>query len=70
MIRKCFNCGAELPMNSIKCKKCGYMPDLEFARVCPNKRGCNCTIKEGRCNYMKAYQTCPIKNRADRECGY
>ena len=46
------------------------MPDLEFARVCPNKRGCNCTIKGGPCGYMKAYQTCPIKNKADKECGY
>ena len=69
-MRKCFNCGADLPMNSIKCKECGYMPDIEFARVCPNKNMGKCTIKNELCGYMKAYQTCPTKNKADRECGY
>lgn len=69
-MRKCFNCGALLPMNSIKCKKCGYAPDLEFKRVCPNKQGANCSIKGGLCGYMQPYQTCPVKNEADSTCGY
>ena len=69
-MRKCFNCGADLPMNSIKCKECGFMPDIDFIRVCPNKQGCNCTISKSRCSYMQPYQTCPIKNKADAECGY
>ena len=32
MKRKCFNCGAILPLNSLKCKECGYVPDIEFMR--------------------------------------
>lgn len=70
MDRICFNCGAKLPMNSIKCKECGYAPDVEFARVCPDKRGCNCILTGKRCDYMKTYQTCPTKNRAESEYGY
>ena len=35
MTYNCFNCGAPLPMNSIKCKECGYTPDIEFMRKCP-----------------------------------
>lgn len=69
-MRKCFSCGADLPMNSIKCKVCGYAPDLEFARVCPNKNMGKCTLTGELCNYMNQYQTCPIKNKADSECGY
>ena len=69
-MNKCFSCGADLPMNSIKCAVCGYMPDVEFARKCPNRKMGRCILKDELCNYMKAYQTCPVKNKADKECGY
>ena len=65
----CFNCGAPLPLNSLKCKECGYMPDVEFMRICPNRKMGKCIITKGLCN-KGAYQTCPVKNKADSECGY
>ena len=70
MTRICFSCGAELPMNSIKCQECGYRPDEELARVCPNKKMGKCILKGTLCDYVKAYQTCPTKNNADSHCGY
>lgn len=69
-MRTCFNCGAQLPINSLKCSKCGYMPDTEFMRKCPNLRGAVCNLVGELCNFRGTYQTCPTKNRADRECGY
>lgn len=66
----CFNCGAPLPMGSIKCKECGYMPDVEFMRKCPNLKGAICELQGKMCNFMGQYQTCPTKNKADSECGY
>ena len=66
----CFNCGAPLPLNSLKCGECGFCPDIEFARKCPDLRGAVCTVEGTMCKHMGKYQTCPVKNRADSECGY
>ena len=66
----CFNCGAPLPLNSLKCKECGYSPDIEFMRKCPNMKCATCIIQGVMCNHKGAYQTCPVKNKADAECGY
>ena len=70
MKRECFNCGAPLPLNSLKCKECGYMPDIEFMRKCPNLKFNTCTVQGAPCNNKGTYQTCPVKNKADAECGY
>jgi hypothetical protein len=69
-MRKCFNCGAPLPINSIKCKECGYAPDIEFMRTCPNRKMGKCHITESFCDFNGTYQTCPVKNKADNSCGY
>lgn len=66
----CFNCGAPLPMGSLKCKECGYIPDVEFMRKCPNLKAAVCTWTGNLCTNRGPYQTCPIKNKADSECGY
>lgn len=66
----CFNCGAPLPLNSIKCSKCGYMPDIEFMRTCPNLKMATCHLTGKFCDNKGAYQTCPTKNKADSSCGY
>ena len=42
------------------------MPDVEFMRVCPDKKFGKCALTGQLCNYMKAYQTCPTKNEAER----
>ena len=70
MIPKCFNCGATLPIGSIQCKECGYMPDVEFMRKCPNLQMAKCRITGKFCDNKGAYQTCPIKSKAESECGY
>lgn len=70
MIPTCFCCGAPLPMGSIKCKECGYAPDTELARRCPNLRVATCYLTGSFCDYKGPYQQCPTKNRADSECGY
>lgn len=70
MKRECFNCGAPLPLGSLKCKECGYMPDVEFMRKCPNLQCATCSILGAMCNYKGTYQSCPVKNKADAECGY
>ena len=66
----CFNCGEPLNVNSIKCPSCGYMPDVEFARKCPNLQVAICSLTGSMCKFMGIYQTCPIKNKGDSECGY
>jgi hypothetical protein len=66
----CFNCGKPLKMGSIKCPHCGYMPDVEFARKCPNLKVATCLITNSLCKQLGEYQTCPVKNKADSECGY
>lgn len=67
----CFNCGAPLPLNSIVCKECGFSPNLEFIRKCPNLGGgAKCVILGQICKHKGAYQLCSTKNKADRECGY
>ena len=66
----CFNCGALLPPNSLKCPECGYCPDIEFMRRCPNLRGAVCTITNEMCHHLGQYQVCPVKNEADAECSY
>ena len=70
MVKKCFNCGAPLPLNSIVCKECGYAPDTEFMRICPNRKMAVCHITGKFCEHKGAYQTCPIKSKAESECGY
>lgn len=70
MTFNCFSCGAPLPLNSIRCKECGYMPDIEFMRVCPNMRMGKCHLTGKFCDNKGAYQTCPTKNKADSDCGY
>lgn len=63
----CFNCGAKLPPNSLKCNACGFSPDINFMRVCPNAwNGGMCQITEGSCNFTGTYQECPIKNKAEK----
>ena len=57
-------------MNSIKCPHCGYMPDIEFARKCPNLNLSKCMVTGITCKFTGAYQTCPIKNEIESECGY
>ena len=57
-------------MGSLKCKECGYMPDIEFMRVCPNRKMGNCRLTKKMCDFKGAYQTCPTKNAADSQCGY
>ena len=70
MVYNCFNCGAPLPINSLKCKECGYMPDIEFMRKCPNLQVATCHLTGKFCDCKGPYQTCPTKNSADSECGY
>ena len=67
MKRKCFSCGELLPPNSLKCNKCGYMPDIELMRKCPDLEVATCTLSGTMCNYLKNYHTCPIKNEADKD---
>ena len=67
---KCFNCGAELDANSIKCPNCGFMPNIEFMRKCPNLQFGKCSVSLSPCKFLGRYQLCPIKNEADSECGY
>lgn len=69
-MRKCFNCGAPLPMNSVVCKECGYSPDIEFMRKCPDKDIAKCRVTGKLCNFLGAYQNCPVKNKIDAECDY
>lgn len=57
-------------MGSIKCPHCGYMPDIEFARKCPNLKIAQCMVTGITCKFLGAYQTCPIKNEVERECDY
>ena len=66
----CFNCGKPLKIGSIRCPHCGYMPNEEFARRCPNLQGAVCSLTRALCKYLGVYQTCPIKNEGERECGY
>lgn len=61
----CFNCGHQLRVGSLKCPSCGYMPDVEFMRKCPNLQGAVCSLKNSLCGFMGAYQTCPTKNSAE-----
>ena len=70
MTYNCFSCGAPLPLNSVKCKECGYAPDIEFGRKCPNLKAALCILTGKFCDNKGAYQLCPTKNRADSECGY
>ena len=70
MTFNCFNCGAPLPLNSIKCKECGYMPDVEFMKTCPNIKMGRCHLTGKFCDNKGSYQTCPTKNGADSNCGY
>ena len=67
---KCFNCGAELNANSMRCPKCGFMPDIEFMRKCPNLQFGKCSISNSPCKFLGRYQLCPTKNEADSECWY
>lgn len=67
---KCFNCGAVLKPNSIRCPECGYMPDVEFSRKCPNLQFGKCSLSNSPCKFLGPYQTCPIKNEAERDLGY
>lgn len=69
-MNKCFNCGATLGLKSLKCPECGYMPDVEFMRSCPNLKGAICLVENKMCKNMGPYQTCLVKNMADSECGY
>ena len=66
----CFSCGAPLPPNSIKCIKCGFAPDVDFMRKCPNLKFSICQLSGSNCNFIGQYQLCPTKNKADSECGY
>ena len=65
MKRKCFNCGTLLPYNSLKCKECGYTPNIDFMRKCPNLEVAKCSLTDTLCNHLGVYQTCPVKNKAD-----
>ena len=62
----CFNCGAPLHPNSLECKKCGYSPDVNFMKTCPNSWNNLCQITEGFCNYNDTYQECPVKINAEK----
>lgn len=62
----CFNCGAPLPPNSIKCTSCGFSPDIDFMKTCPNLWNNLCQITGGFCSYDNVYQECPTKNNAER----
>lgn len=70
MAFNCFNCGATLLINSLKCRECGYTPDIEFMKKCPNLQVATCCLTGKFCDNKGTYQTCPIKNKADSECGY
>lgn len=70
MTFNCFNCGAPLPLNSLKCKECGYCPDINFMRRCPNLQMATCHLTGKMCDFKGAYQTCPTKNKADSEAAY
>ena len=65
-MKTCFECGAILPPNTMKCTKCGYMPDTEFMRKCPNMKCAVCMLSGTLCRFLGDYQTCPTKNEADR----
>jgi hypothetical protein len=66
----CFNCGAPLPLNSLRCKECGYCPDINFMRRCPNLKMATCHLTGNMCDFREPYQTCPIKNKAESEAEY
>ena len=67
MRRKCFSCGEFLPMNSMRCSKCGYMPDVEIVRKCPNLETATCSLSGRLCDNRGNYHTCPLKNEADKD---
>ena len=67
MKRKCFNCGAQLPYNSLRCQECGYMPDVSLMQRCPDLEVARCSLTGLLCKHMGFYQTCSIKNKADEE---
>lgn len=66
----CFNCGAPLPVNSLKCKECGFSPDVEFMRKCPNLKMATCFLTGKLCDFKDTYQLCPTKNKADNGSNY
>ena len=70
MTFNCFNCGAPLPVNSMKCKECGFSPDMEFIRKCPNLKIANCHLTGKFCDFKGAYQLCPTKNKAESEAEF
>ena len=57
----CFNCGKPLKLNSIKCPHCGYMPNIEFARKCPNLKGSTCTVTSTPCKFLECVSNVPYK---------
>ena len=64
----CFNCGEPLNPSSLICKKCGFGPDIEFMKTCPNLKDEECLITEEKCSFEgEVYQECPIKNNAEKE---
>lgn len=67
MKRKCFNCGETLSFNSLKCSKCGYMPDIDFMRRCPNLEVATCSLSGNLCSHLGNYHTCSLKNEADKD---
>ena len=67
MRRKCFNCGEPLPFNSLKCSKCGYIPDIEFPRRCPNLETATCSLTGHLCDNRGSYHVCSLKNEVDKD---
>lgn len=67
MRKRCFNCGELLPFNSLKCGKCGYMPDIEIMRRCPDLEVATCSLSGKLCNHSGDYHTCQLKNEVDRD---
>jgi hypothetical protein len=54
----------------MKCKECGFSPDMEFIRKCPNLKIANCHLTGKFCDFKGAYQLCPTKNKAESEAEF
>ena len=67
VVGKCFACGEPLYNMQMPCPKCGYKFSAGDTRYCPNSNFGLCQITEIPCSKGNKWQTCEIKNKADKE---
>ena len=66
----CFACGHRLLNINLPCPKCGYIFDTDVSTDCPNKNKSVCELTGKPCDIEGHYNTCEIKERAEKEAGY